>query len=68
VNIEIAPRIIRYGDKVLADLNPAEPDVDKIVKMHMLTQPELATAVVEGPTLENGSRVYKVTTRRGDKG
>jgi PRTRC genetic system protein C len=68
MKITTLPRVIRYGDETLADLNPAERDIDTIVKMHMLQRPELATAVVEGPVLENGTQVYTVSARRGNKG
>jgi PRTRC genetic system protein C len=68
ITVQTAPRVIRYNGRVLADLNPAEPDVDAIVRMHMLACPELATAHVEGPVMENGEQVYTVTSRRGDKG
>jgi PRTRC genetic system protein C len=68
ITVQTARRVIRYNGKELADLNPAEPDVDTIVKMHMLACPELATAHVEGPVIENGEHVYTVTSRRGDKG
>jgi PRTRC genetic system protein C len=68
VKIEVAKRVIRYKDEVLIDFNPDEPDVDAIVKMHMTTRPELAAAVVDGPVMENGVRVYTVTSHRGDKG
>jgi PRTRC genetic system protein C len=61
-------RIIRYGKEELLDLNPAEPDVDAIVRMHMTTRPELAAAVVQGPVIENGKKIYTVTSHRGDKG
>lgn len=68
VKIETAPRVIRYKGEVLADLNPDEPDVDIIVKMHMTVWPELAAAVVDGPVMEDGVRVFTVTSHRGDKG
>lgn len=68
VKIETPPRVIRYGTETLADFNPADPDVHAIVKMHMTTRPELAAAVVEGPVMENGARVYTVTSYRGNKG
>jgi PRTRC genetic system protein C len=68
VKIEAAKRVIRYKGEELADLNPDQPDVDAIVRMHMTTRPELAAAVVEGPVMERGVRVYTVTSHRGDKG
>ncbi|TAM91142.1 chromosome partitioning protein ParB [bacterium] len=67
MKITTPTRIIRYDDRVLADLNPAA-SIEDVVRMHAATIPALATAVVEGPENEHGKATYTVRTRLGTKG
>lgn len=67
VTVTELTRKIVYEGRELADVNPAA-DVHDVVKMHAVTIPELATAVVEGPEIKEGERVYTVKKRLGTKG
>lgn len=72
MTINETKRVLRYEDETgtthdLADLNP-EASVEEVVRMHAIVHPELATAVVEGPVLENGEQIYTAQTRLGKKG
>ena len=60
-------RVIKYEGKVLTDFNPAT-SVEDIVKMHVAATPELASATIEGPVVEDGKNVYTVQKRLGTKG
>ncbi|MHB8461960.1 MAG: PRTRC system protein C [Vulcanimicrobiaceae bacterium] len=60
-------RIINFDGRKLADLKPAAT-IDAVIKMHATTIPELATAVAEGPTYEDGNAIYTVATRLGKNG
>jgi len=63
---EVKRKIVFEG-RELADVNPTASTED-VVKIHALTIPELATAIVEGPELREGERVYTVKKRLGTKG
>ncbi|WP_216329378.1 PRTRC system protein C [Deinococcus aestuarii] len=67
VTVTALQRKIVYEGRDLADVNPIA-SVEDVVKIHALTTPELATAVVEGPELQEGRRVYTVKKRLGTKG
>jgi PRTRC genetic system protein C len=56
-----------YEGRELADFNP-ELGAEDIKKMHAMTIPELASAVVEGPELKDGYSVYTFKKRLGTKG
>lgn len=60
-------RKIVYEGRELADVNP-NADIHDVVKIHAVTHPELATAVIEGPEIKEGERVYTVKKRLGTKG
>jgi PRTRC genetic system protein C len=60
-------RVLKFNDQELADLNPTAPMQD-VMRMHALTIPELSTAILEGPTLVDGSMTYVAQTRLGTKG
>jgi len=63
---EVSRQIV-YEGRTLADVNP-EASVEDVLAIHALSFPELATAVVEGPELKEGHRVYTVKKRLGTKG
>jgi len=63
---EVSRQIV-YEGRTLADVNP-EASVADVLAVHALSLPELATAVVEGPELKEGQRVYTVKKRLGTKG
>jgi len=63
---EVSRQIV-YEGRTLADVNP-EASVEDVLAIHALSFPELATAVVEGPELKEGARVYTVKKRLGTKG
>ena len=67
MEIATAKRVIRFKNQDLADLNPAAPIAD-VVRMHSALHPELATAVVTGPTISKGRAEYGIETRVGTKG
>ncbi|WP_102127970.1 PRTRC system protein C [Deinococcus planocerae] len=67
VTVTAVQRKIVYEGRELADVSPTV-SVEDVVKIHALTTPELATAVVEGPELQEGQRVYTVKKRLGTKG
>lgn len=67
VTVTEVQRKIVYEGRDLADVNPTA-SVEDVVKVHALTTPELATAIVEGPELQEGQRVYTVKKRLGTKG
>ncbi len=60
-------RTFTYNGVTLADPNPSiEPDA---VRQHYATvYPELATGVVEGPTLKAGKHAYSFIRSVGTKG
>lgn len=61
------PRIIKYKDGTLADLNPDAP-VDEIRRLHASTDASLTTAEVHGPELVDGVNVYTIKARVATKG
>jgi len=63
---EVSRQIV-YEGRTLADVNP-DISVQDVLAIHALTSPELATAVIEGPELKEGQRVYTVKKRLGTKG
>jgi len=63
---EVSRQIV-YDGRTLADVNP-EASVEDVLAVHALSFPELATAIVEGPELKEGQRVYTVKKRLGTKG
>lgn len=65
--VSTTERVIKYEGKVLADFNPTA-SVEDVVKMHVAAKPELASAHVEGPVIEDGKSVYTVQKRLGTKG
>ncbi|GAA5534085.1 PRTRC system protein C [Deinococcus aluminii] len=67
VTVTEVQRKILFEGRELADVNPCS-SVEDVVKMHAVTTPELATAVIEGPELKEGERVYTVKKRLGTKG
>ncbi|MBZ9714884.1 PRTRC system protein C [Deinococcus multiflagellatus] len=66
-HLEIVHRIIQFDGRELTDLNPTA-SVEDVVKLHALTNPQLVTAVVEGPVILDGKRVYTVQKRAANKG
>jgi PRTRC genetic system protein C len=67
IHVKQPTRVIKYKGQVLADLNPAAP-MDAVLKMHAATHPELSTAILTGPVVEDGKAVYTAETRLGTKG
>ena len=65
--VQTVKRVITYKGNDLADLNP-EASIDDVVKMHAATIPELATAAIEGPIMEDGYARYRISERLGTKG
>lgn len=60
-------RVLKYNGSTLTDLNPQAP-VSDVLKMHAATRPELLTAQVEGPVLEDGKNVYTINPKATYKG
>jgi PRTRC genetic system protein C len=67
IQVKQPTRSIKYKGQVLADLNPTVP-MDGVLKMHAATHPELSTAILTGPIVEDGKAVYTAETRLGTKG
>lgn len=67
VTVSAVTRKFMYEGRQLADFNP-ETDPESIKQMHAATIPELATAIIEGPELQEGARVYTFKKRLGTKG
>jgi PRTRC genetic system protein C len=67
ITVSQPTRVIKYKDQELPDLNPAA-DMEKILRMHATTHPELSTATLEGPVIKDDKAVYTVQTRLGTKG
>ncbi|GGB70838.1 PRTRC system protein C [Deinococcus soli (ex Cha et al. 2016)] len=65
--IQPVVRVILFEGKKLADLNPQAP-VEDVVRLHAVTTPALATAVVEGPVITDGQKTYTVQKRAANKG
>ncbi len=67
VQVEVIRREFRYEGRVLADPNPRlEPD--GVRGFYAQQFPELVNAVLEGPVLERGRRVYRFARRVGKNG
>lgn len=60
-------RVIRVDKEDLPDLNP-DDSIDNVLRMYGTQRPELATAVAEGPTYEDGKEIYTANVRLGSKG
>jgi len=67
VKIEKLERVFLFNGSKLPDVNP-EFSVEQVRDMYVNTYPELATAVVEGPTPMNGTMQYVFTRAVGAKG
>jgi PRTRC genetic system protein C len=67
VKIEKLERVFLFKGSKLPDVNP-EFSVEQVRDMYVNTYPELATAVVEGPTPMNGAMQYVFTRTVGAKG
>jgi len=67
LKFESVTRKIVYKGRELADTQP-EATVEEVVRMHALTIPELATANIEGPEINDGVATYTVSARLGTKG
>ena len=67
ITVTEVKRKFTYEGRDLADFNP-ELGAEDIKKMHAMTIPELASAVVEGPDLKDGAHVYTFKKRLGTKG
>jgi len=67
MNTQIINRRIDYKGDTLTDFAPHLPVAD-IVKMHVVTRPELISAVVEGPVLKDGEHVYTIQAKATTKG
>ena len=67
LNVTTIERAFRYNGQDLADPNPAL-DADTVMRTYATQFPELATASVEGPKIENGKQLYTFQTRIVTKG
>lgn len=67
IEITEVERVIMFEGQELADLNPSAK-VEDVLRLHALTNPALTTAVVEGPVITDGKRVYTIQKRAANKG
>jgi PRTRC genetic system protein C len=67
VKIEKMERVFLFNGAKLPDPNPAFT-IEQVRDTYVNTYPELATAVVEGPSPVNGSMQYTFTRAVGVKG
>lgn len=67
VTVTALTRKFLFEGRELADFNP-DADPETIKGMHAATTPELASAIIEGPELVEGARVYTFKKRLGTKG
>lgn len=66
-NPVLSQRRFLYNALVLEDPLPEE-SVETVRAFYARTYPELATAIIEGPTLEGGDRLYTFKRAVGTKG
>jgi len=65
-------KFIIESDKGKKEIELKDPhpkmSLDEVINHYIGERPELATATVDGPTIEGDTAVYKFTTVIGDKG
>ena len=67
MHIEKAERLFRYSGLVLPDISPSL-DIEGVRAAYSSTYPEITTAAVSGPEIEDGKLVYTFTKAVGTKG
>jgi len=61
--------ILEKGSKEIVLKDPhSKMELNDVVKHYSNVHPELSTAVIKGPKIENGEAVYRFSTVLGDKG
>lgn len=60
-------RSFQYNNQNLGDPNP-NLSPEQVRELFAAAKPELSSAVIEGPELLNGRRIYRFVTQVGTKG
>lgn len=64
--VSVLPRVFKYQSATFPDPNPTW-SVERVREMLALQYPELASAVVEGPTVRDGKREFSFRRSLGTK-
>ena len=67
LNVTVKTRIFKYGDLILSDPNK-NMTISEALKFYSMQYPELTTATIEGPAMDNDNVVYTFSKSIGVKG
>lgn len=67
ITITLLDRTFRHGQIELADPNP-KMSADEVMNYYCGIYPELTTATISGPKIENDKQVFEFKTVVGTKG
>lgn len=67
LEIKGIPRVFKYNDKELPEINPDLPP-KQVMEVYSNTYPELNNAKLSGPEIKDGKQVFTFSAVLGTKG